>query len=185
MKKKNVKKNLFSFKKKKEEEINYKKIAIFVLVVCSLIAFFYLIKEVKIANRGSVSEVLSIGNYKVEDVKIKNKVLMSYKTYKKLLKEYNIKGNLKKEDFKYHDYIVSLQTYSQDYEKERKRLVEISNSDINGVNLVFDIYNYCDTPAEVELYAIIVPVSKDSLSSASVIENVYNDLANNTCEEGE
>ena len=185
MTKKNKKKKLFSFKKKKKDEINYKKVAIFVLVVASLIAFCYLIKEAQIAKRGSVSEVLSIGNYKVEDAKIKNKVLMSYKAYKKFLKEYNIKGNLTSADFKYHYYIVSLQTYSQDYEKERKKLVEISNSDANGVNLVFNIYNYCDTPAEVEVYAIIVPVKKNSLSSASVIENVYNDLAHNTCEVGE
>lgn len=185
MTKKNIKKKLFNFKKKKKDEINYKKVAVFVLIVASLISCFYLIKEAQIANKGSVSEVLSIGNYKVEDAKIKNKVLMSYKAYKKFLKEYNIKGNLTSADFKYHDYVVSLQTYSQDYEKERKKLVEIANSDINGVNLVFNIYNYCDIPAEVELYAIIVPVKKNSLSSSSVIENVYNDLANNTCEEGE
>ena len=185
MSKKNLKKKLMFFKKKKKDEIDYKKIAIFVLLVGSLIAFFYLIKEAQIAKRGAISEVITIGNYKVEDVKLKNKALLSYKAYKNFLKEYNIKGNLKSEDFKYHDYIVSLQTYSQDYEKERKKLTEISNSDTNGIDLFFNIYNYCDEPAEVELYAIFVPVSKNSLGSTSKIENVYNDLSNNTCEEGE
>ena len=183
---KKIKKNVKSiFKKKKEEKVDYKRVAIFVLVVASLIGLFTLIKEVKNANKSVSSEMITLGNYSLEDVKLENKVISSYKAYNKFLKQYKVEGKLTKNDFKYHDYIISMQTYSQDYEKERKKLVEISNSANNGVELMFNIYNYCDEPAEVELYAIIVPVSKNQLSTSSKIENVYNDLGEKICEEGE
>ena len=185
--KKNVKFNIKNLirKPKEEEKINYKRVAIFVLVVATLIGIFTLIKEVKNMNKEANSEIITLGNFNLEDAKLENKVVTTYKAYKKFLKEYKVEGNLTKQDFKYRDYIISVQSFSQDYEKERKKLVEIANSANNGIELVFNIYNYCEEPVEVELYAIIVPVAKNQLTSGSKIENVYNDLGEKNCEVGE
>lgn len=177
-------KNLIK-KPKEDEKINYKRVAIFVLVVATLIGIFTLIKEVKNMNKEANSEIITLGNLNLEDAKLENKVVTTYKAYKNFLKEYKVEGNLTKQDFKYRDYIISVQSFSQDYEKERKKLVEIANSANNGIELVFNIYNYCEEPVEVELYAIIVPVAKNQLSSGSKIENVYNDLGEKNCEVGE
>lgn len=186
-KKKYVKFNIKNLvkKPKEEETINYKRVAIFVLVVATLIGIFTLIKEVKNMNKEANSEIITLGNLNLEDAKLENKVVTTYKAYKNFLKEYKVEGNLTKQDFKYRDYIISVQSFSQDYEKERKKLVEIANSANNGIELVFNIYNYCEEPVEVELYAIIVPVAKNQLSSGSKIENVYNDLGEKNCEVGE
>lgn len=186
-KKKYVKFNIKNLvkKPKEEETINYKRVAIFVLVVATLIGFFTLIKEVKNMNKEANSEIITLGNLNLEDAKLENKVVTTYKAYKNFLKEYKVEGNLTKQDFKYRDYIISVQSFSQDYEKERKKLVEIANSANNGIELVFNIYNYCEEPVEVELYAIIVPVAKNQLASGSKIENVYNDLGEKNCEVGE
>lgn len=174
-------KNLIK-KPKEDEKINYKRVAIFVLIVATLIGIFTLIKEVKNMNKETNSEIITLGNFNLEDAKLENKVVTTYKAYKNFLKEYKVEGNLTKQDFKYRDYIISVQSFSQDYEKERKKLVEIANSANNGIELVFNIYNYCEEPVEVELYAIIVPVAKNQLSSGSKIENVYNDLGEKNCE---
>ena len=190
-KKKNNKKYVkFNFKNliknpKEDDKINYKRVAIFVLVVATLIGIFTLIKEVKNMNKEANSEIITLGNFNLEDAKLENKVVTTYKAYKNFLKEYKVEGNLTKQDFKYRDYIISVQSFSQDYEKERKKLVEIANSTNNGIELVFNIYNYCEEPVEVELYAIIVPVAKNQLASGSKIENVYNDLGEKNCEVGE
>ena len=82
--KKNVKFNIKNLirKPKEEEKINYKRVAIFVLVVATLIGIFTLIKEVKNMNKEANSEIITLGNFNLEDAKLENKVVTTYKAYK-------------------------------------------------------------------------------------------------------
>ena len=162
-------------KKTKKQEVDYKKVALYIAAAVFVLTTIILIKEALLANRPKNSEILSLGNVKISEYKSKRAVITNYNDYKSFLEEYNIqKGQLEKADFRRNNYLVLIETYAKDLEYEKKKIAEITNSEEVGLSITVDTYGYCDDVENVELIAYIVPVNKDNTSKNTKINVSYN-----------
>ena len=77
-------------KKTKKQEVDYKKVALYIAAAVFVLTTIILIKEALLANRPKNSEILSLGNVKISEYKSKRAVITNYNDYKSFLEEYSV-----------------------------------------------------------------------------------------------